>query len=321
MSTRSDERAIELLDLSMAYSGRKAIQKLSFSVNSGGLFALLGPNGSGKSTLLKILSTLLKPSSGQALVYGQSVETVPEKVRRHIGVVFQSPSLDKKLTVWENMRHQGHLYGLYGSQLKTRIHTLLSEFKLQDRARDRVETLSGGMARRVEIAKALIHVPRLLILDEPSTGLDPAARRDLAMQLDQIRSQNGVTILMSTHVLEDVEGCSHLAMLDHGFLVALGRPSDLLADIPGGIITLESTDPDQLAKQISERFGFKIQRVNTLIKLEQSDPHGTAQKLAMEFENLITSVTVGKPTLEDLFLRKTGHTLDSGTVPLAATKK
>lgn len=313
--------AVEVRDLSLLYSGRQALKNLSFSVDSGDLFALLGPNGSGKSTLLKILSTLLKPSSGQALIYGSNVQEAAAEVRCRIGVVFQSPSLDKKLTVWENMRHQGHLYGLYGSKMKTRIHALLSGFNLRDRAADRVETLSGGMARRVEIAKAMIHVPRLLLLDEPSTGLDPAARRDLSLLLDQIRRQEGVTLLMSTHVLEDVEGCSSLAMLDQGALVALGRPSDLLAEIPGGIITLESRNPDELATKISERFQIRIQRVNSLIKLEQPDPHGMAQKLARDFEDLIDSVTVGKPTLEDLFLRKTGHTLSPGNEPMEPLQK
>ncbi len=194
--------AISVRGLSHRYGSRQALDNLDFDVTSGEIFGLLGPNGGGKTTLFRILATLLPVQEGQVELLGLDVAREPEHVRTQIGVTFQSPSLDRKLTVRENLATQGALYGLSGSHLAGRIDTLLSRLGLADRARDRVESLSGGLARRVEIAKGLLHDPRVLLLDEPSTGLDPGARLDLWQYLRLLREEAGVTVLVTTHLME-----------------------------------------------------------------------------------------------------------------------
>ncbi|HUR38220.1 MAG TPA: ABC transporter ATP-binding protein, partial [Planctomycetota bacterium] len=240
--------SVEIDGLTHRYGERLALDGVSFSVRKGEVFGLLGPNGGGKTTLFKILSTALRPTSGSARIEG--VDVRDDAVRRRIGVVFQAPGLDQKLTVAENLLHQGHLYGLRGAALRRRIDEELGRFKLSDRARDRVEKLSGGLQRRVELAKALLHQPEILLLDEPSTGLDPGARRDL---WDALRSLKGVTVLLTTHLLEEAERCDRLAILHKGKLVALGAPLDLRGEIGGDVVTIRAKDAEALAAAIREK--------------------------------------------------------------------
>jgi len=207
-------------------SGRR-LSKVSFEVRSGEIFVFLGPNGGGKSTLFRLLSTLLPLQSGECEILGFSLRKQIAEIRERIGVVFQSPSVDRKLTVNENLLHQGHLYGLRGAELNQRRTAMLERFKLTDRVRDRVETLSGGLRRRVELAKGLLHRPRLLLLDEPSTGLDPAARSDMWGYLRELRDQEGVTVVLTTHLLEEADKADRIAILDRGQLVALDSPDAL----------------------------------------------------------------------------------------------
>ncbi|MCH7702051.1 MAG: ABC transporter ATP-binding protein, partial [Planctomycetes bacterium] len=225
--------AVELEALSHRYGDRLALDAVSLQVAPASVFSLLGPNGSGKSTLFRILATLMAPSSGTARVAGLDVRAQRDQVRRRIGVAFQHPSLDAKLTVFENLRHQGHLYGLSGRALRERIRELLDRFALTDRAGDRTETLSGGLKRRVELAKALLHAPQILILDEPSTGLDPAARASLMDHLHQLRDQDGVTTLLTTHLMDEADRCDRIGVLDEGRLVALDGPAELKRTIGG----------------------------------------------------------------------------------------
>jgi len=227
--------SVDVEGLTHRYGERTALDGVSFSVRSGEVFGLVGPNGGGKTTLFKILSTALAPSSGSARVAG--VDVRDGAVRRRIGVVFQSPSLDGKLTVGENLLHHGHLYGLSGSGLKERIGEELTRFGLKDRMGDRVEKLSGGLQRRVELAKSLLHRPEVLLLDEPSTGLDPGARRDL---WDALRGLKGVTVLLTTHLLEEAERCDRMAILHKGKIVALGEPLTLRGEIGGDVVTVRS---------------------------------------------------------------------------------
>jgi ABC-2 type transport system ATP-binding protein len=196
------DAVVEVSALSHNYGERAALKNLTFSVKPGEIFGLLGPNGGGKTTTFRILSTLIRPSGGTARILGFDVLSQPQEVRRRIGVVFQSPSLDKKLTAYENLRHQGHLYGLSGVKLSERIALLLERVKLADRAAEYVESFSGGMRRRVELAKGLLHAPQVLLLDEPSTGLDPGARRDLWQYLQELSRNEGVTSILTTHYME-----------------------------------------------------------------------------------------------------------------------
>jgi len=284
-----------------------ALDQVGFEIVPGEIFGLLGPNGGGKTTLFRLLSTLLPVQSGKIHVLGVDVEAEPAVVRAQIGVTFQAPSLDKKLTVAENLRHQGHLYGLRGETLRERMDALLDRLGLVDRRNDRVDSLSGGLARRVEIAKGLLHNPPLLLLDEPSTGLDPGARLDLWRYLHLLRDQAGVTVLVTTHLMEEAERCDRLAILDRGRLVALGTPDELRSSIGGDCLTIQSPDPEALAAQISGHFSVQPRLVGRQLRIEVARGHEFLSVLVEKFGPQISTVALGKPTLEDVFVERTGH--------------
>ncbi len=215
---------IQVQNLTHRYGERVALANVTFEVKKGEVFGLLGPNGGGKSTLFRILSTMMVPTEGRAVIAGHDVERDPAGVRRSVGVVFQTQSLDKALTVEENLRAQGHLHGLSGATLRERMEYAMGSLGLSDRRKDLVDTLSGGLRRRVEIAKALLHRPQVLLMDEASTGLDPAARRDLSRHVENLREHEGVTILLTTHILEEADRCDRLVLLHQGHIVAHGQP-------------------------------------------------------------------------------------------------
>jgi len=290
-----------------AYGKREALRDVTFDVARGEIFGLLGPNGGGKTTLFRILATLLPPAGGRALLFGRDAAREPAAVRERIGVVFQSPSLDGKLSVVENLRHQGHLYGISGRALAARVAEALERGGLADRARERAERLSGGLRRRVEIAKGLLHRPDLLILDEPSVGLDPGARRDLWREIGALRADRGITVLLTTHLLDEAERCDRLAILDRGALVALGTPDALKETIGGDVVTVRARDASRLRDAVSARFGVEATLVDGALRVER--PRGAAwvAELSEAFPGEIESVTVSRPTLEDVFVRRTGH--------------
>jgi ABC-2 type transport system ATP-binding protein len=278
---------------------------VSFSVARGEMFALLGPNGGGKTTLFKILSTLIRPTSGVVRLWGLDLSREPLLVRQRLGVVFQHPSLDRKLTVLENLRHHGHLYGLARSNLERRMQAMLARVGLIDRANDLVETLSGGLQRRVELAKGLLHKPDILVLDEPNTGLDPAARRDFMNYLQHLREQDGVTILLTTHFMEDAERCDRVGILHEGKLVALGAPDALKQSIGGDIVVIQSPDPHGLQKKLRERFGCEATVVDGTLRVERPRGHEFIRDVVEAFPGKITSAAFGRPTLEDVFIHLT----------------
>lgn len=300
--------------LRYAYSTRTALDGIDFAVARGEIFGFLGPNGSGKSTLFRLLATLVPPQEGRITVLGHPLPGDASRVRRRLGVVFQSPSLDGELTVVENLRHHGHLHGLRGRDLGGRIDAILERFGLGPRADDRTATLSGGLRRRVEIAKALLPEPALLLLDEPSTGLDPAVRRDLWAMLEALR-QDGVTVLLTTHFMEEGERCDRLALLSRGRIVATGEPAALEANVGGDVVTLETEDPEALARELAdyctERLGETIRpRVHDgTVRFERHGAAALLARLAEAFPGRIGAMTVARPTLEDVFLELTGHSL------------
>jgi ABC-2 type transport system ATP-binding protein len=304
--------AVEVRDLRHRYGAREALKGVSFSVGKGEIFGLLGPNGGGKTTLFRILSTLMVPSSGTAGVFGSILDQTPSQatlqaIRRAIGVVFQAFSLDKKLTVRENLLHQGHLYGLSGGALRRRIDESLQRFRLAERARDRVQTLSGGLCRRVELAKGLLHRPSLLLLDEPSTGLDPGARHDLWEHLSELRREDAVTILLTTHLLDEAERCDRIGILSRGEMVALDAPAALKGRIGGDVLSIETPTPEELAAAIRARLGEEAAVVDGTVRMERAEGHRFVPTLIESFSGQISAVTVGRPTLEDVFIRLTGH--------------
>ncbi|MEK7710482.1 MAG: ATP-binding cassette domain-containing protein [Planctomycetota bacterium] len=301
--------AVELDSLNHRYGDRLALNDVSLTVRPGCIFALLGPNGGGKTTLFKILATLMTPTSGSARIDGADVVSQQRAVRERIGVVFQKPSLDVYLTVAENMRHQGNFYGQSGEKLRLRSGELLERFGVADRANDRVKALSGGLQRRVELAKSLLHRPRVLILDEPSTGLDPGARVGLTDYLVELRDKDGVTSLLTTHLMDEADRCDVVGVIDQGRLVAQGSPAELKAMIGGDVITIHAADPDSLAKRTSQRFGTQADVMDGVVRIERPKGHEFVPDLIEAFPGEIESVTVGKPTLEDVFQHVTGHRL------------
>ncbi|HVC09417.1 MAG TPA: ATP-binding cassette domain-containing protein [Elusimicrobiota bacterium] len=286
---------------------REALKAVSFEVAAGEIFGVLGPNGGGKSTLFKILSTALRPSSGAAEVFGLDVIKDAGAVRRRLGVVFQSPSLDAKLTVRENMEQQGRLYGVRGAELAKRVAEGLERYGLASRADDYAGALSGGQKRRVELAKSLLHRPDLILLDEPSTGLDPGARRDLWDHLKDLRAARSSTILLTTHYMDEAENCSRLILLDEGRLAAQGTPAALKSEIGGDVIAIESADPAGLGARIKERFGVSPAQVDGVLRIERESGHAFIPQVVEAFPGEIRSVSLSKPTLEDVFMHRTGH--------------
>lgn len=307
--------AIRIDNLSHRYGGREAVRGLSFDVDQREIFALLGPNGSGKTTLFRVLSTLIPLQRGKVDVFGLDLASQTPRIRGMLGIVFQAASLDKKLTVRENLMYQGPLYGLGGNELRRRVEELLARFGLADRAGDLTEKLSGGQRRRVELAKGLLHSPRLLLLDEPSTGLDPGARSDLWRYLTQLRDEEGVTVLLTTHILEEAQGADRIGIMHQGQLVALDTPAALRATVGGDSITIQTAEPEELAALIRERFGCEAAVVDGAVRLEQPDGGAWVARLSESLADRVESITLGKPTLEDVFIERTGHRFWSEPVP------
>jgi len=290
------------------YENRVALNGVSFDVRPAELFGLLGPNGSGKTTLFRILSTLMIPTAGKALVMGCDAATEPARLRRQIGVVFQAQSVDPKLTAYENLWHQGHLYGLRGSGLEKRVLEILTRVGLADRAKERVETFSGGMQRRIELAKGLLHHPGVLLLDEPTTGLDPGARRDLWQYLQILRNEEQVSVLVTTHLMEEAEKCDRLAIMNEGNLVALGTPAELKSEIGGDVILLDAArDAVSLADHIRARFHVEGSVLGNHVRIEREEGHRFVPDLVEAFPGEIQAISVSKPALEDVFIHRTGH--------------
>ncbi|HTA76722.1 MAG TPA: ABC transporter ATP-binding protein [bacterium] len=298
---------LEVQNLSYQYGSRKALQELTFSVEKGEIFGFLGPNGGGKTTTFKILSTLFSTQPGQVKIFGMDLAQNKIAIRRRMGIVFQLPALDKKLKVRENLVHQGHLYGLSGKELQGRIERDLERLNLKDRVNEKVESLSGGLQRRVELAKALLNNPELMILDEPSTGLDPAARKEFWGHLESLRQSQGMTVLVTTHYLEEADRCDRLLILDKGVKVALGKPETLKAEIGGEVLRLKSKEPSVLAVKLMEKLKIKTQIVGDLIQIEQPKAYHLVAPILESFPDDVLSLTLGLPTLEDVFIHQTGR--------------
>ncbi len=247
------------------------------------------------------------PTGGSAEILGHDVARDPAEVRRNIGVVFQSQSIDIKLTAAENLTVIGHVYGLRGTALKQRVAEMLTRVGLADRAKDKAETFSGGMQRRLELAKGLLHHPSVLLLDEPTTGLDPGARRDLWQYLQVLRDEENVTVLVTTHLMEEAERCDRLAIYAEGNVVALGTPAELKSEIGGDILLLETEEPDSIAQRIEQRFALHPTVLNHQVRLEIENGHRFVTEVVEAFPGEIQGISIHKPSLEDVFIRRTGH--------------
>ena len=299
--------AIIVEDLEFRYEERVVLRGISFTAQAGEIFGILGPNGGGKTTLFKILSTLTAPQGGRVSILGSTLDASGSSIRDSLGVVFQNPSVDGKLTVVENLRYHGMLYGMRGASLRAKIDASLERLGLTDRAHDMVETLSGGLRRRVELAKGLLADPKVLVLDEPSTGLDPGARIDLWRYLHSLQQNDGTTILLTTHLMDEAEQCDRLAILDRGQIVSVGTPDELRDKIGGDVVTIRARDAEALLPRITQRFGERPTRFGETLRLEKPAGHLFIHQLVEAFPDEIVGVSTAKPTLEDVFVHETGH--------------
>lgn len=296
---------IEVVDLERRFGDVVAIDRLTFKVAEGELFGFLGPNGAGKSTTLKILCTLLRPSGGRASVAGHDVVRAPSAVRQALGVVFQDPAIDDRLTGRENLEVHARVYGVPRRERAGRIAEALAWIELEAHAEALVRTFSGGMRRRLEVARALVHRPRVLFLDEPTTGLDPQTRRQLWDKLAELRRRERVTIFMTTHYLDEAEACDRIAIIDDGRLLSEGTPGELRRQAGADRIALTTAD-DLHALAALEQFGAKAMRTERGIELEVESGEAFLPRL-VGFPVEIRSMMLRKPTLEDAFIALTGH--------------
>lgn len=301
------DAAVDVVGLEHRYGDKVALAGIDVRVDAGEIFGFLGPNGGGKTTLFRVLSTLVPPQRGRVSILGHRLWEARHAVRRALGVVFQSPSLDVKLTVRENLEHHGHLYGIAGSELNRRIDAGLERLGVGNRAGDIVETLSGGLQRRVELAKGLLPKPRMLLLDEPSVGLDPGSRLDLWRALDELRREDGTTVALTTHLLDEAERCDRLAILDGGRIVCTGTPRDLRERVGGDVIAIRSQSPETLAERIAERFGDRPQLIDGTLRLEHEAGQERLAEIYQAFAPDIETISLSRPSLEDVFVHETGH--------------
>jgi ABC-2 type transport system ATP-binding protein len=304
--------AVVVSNLSHSYGDRKALDDVSFAIEEGDFFALLGPNGGGKTTLFRILSTLLKAQTGELAVFACDVRKSPDDVREQLSVVFQSPSLDKRLKVRENLRHRGHLYGLRGSELRKEIDKRLEQLGVADRANDVVDTLSGGLKRRVELAQALLSKPRLLLLDEPTTGLDPKVRRDFWELLSKLHRDESMTIVYTTHLFDEAEHCNRLAILDRGRLVACDSTDALKRELRNNVISIQTTESDAISAALTE-MGLEPRQVNTTLRVQTDDVTSVLPDVVSRFGDSIEAISSRRASLEDVYISRTGHHFEDAT--------
>lgn len=299
--------AFDAVALAHAYGSRRALAGISLRIEPGEIFAIVGPNGGGKTTLFRIAATLTRPLGGTLRIFGLDVTTRARDVRRCLGVVFQSPALDPRLTVDENLEHQARLYGMRVGAHRAAMTSALARVNLQDRRADLVSTLSGGLMRRAEIAKVLIHSPSLLLLDEPTTGLDPAARRDLWSDFERLRESASATLVVTTHLMDEAARCDRIAILHEGRIVAVGRPARLVESIGGEVIAIATPDAAGLAGRIRARFDLAADVLDERVRIVAPRAHALVTALVDAFPGEIDAISFGKPTLEDVFVRHTGH--------------
>lgn len=304
MSQAPDIPAITAKDLAYHYGERQALKGVNFSVQRGATHAFLGPNGSGKSTLFKMLATILPPKSGSATVLGLDLDKDLAALRRKLGVVFQAPALDRKISVRQNLIYGGHLQGLSGAALAQKVDALMAQTGLSDRARDKVETLSGGLKRRVELCKGLLGSPEILLLDEPTTGLDPGARRDLWQFL---KSQEGLTVLVTTHLMDEAELADQITILHQGEVVAQGTPTELKEGLGEEVLDLVCAEPEGLKAEIESAFGCEVMLLSDGLRIQGADTRKLVAPLLDEFGARIDKLSVAHPSLEDVYIQKTGH--------------
>lgn len=301
------EYIIEVENLTKKYGGLAAVNNVSFTVKPGEIFGFLGPNGAGKTTTINILCTLTKPTSGRASIAGLDVVHRQSQVRQVIGLVFQDPSLDERLSALQNLRFHALVYSVPASVREQRIEQFLKMMELWDKRHNKVQTFSGGMKRRLELARGLLHHPRVLFLDEPTLGLDPQTRNRMWEYILEMRRQEATTIFLTTHYMDEAENADRIAVIDYGKLIAMDTPAKLKRMVGKDIVSLKTDDNDQAMAEISRRYQIKARRDGDGLCFEVANGEEFLPVLLREFSTLIVSVSMRRPSLDDVFLKLTGR--------------
>ncbi len=305
---------ISISGLTKEFNGLVAVDDVSLEIEEGELFGLLGPNGAGKTTLISMLYTMQQPTKGEATVCGYEIKKNASDVRKCIGVVFQDPSLDQYLTGWENLDFHGRLYGMGGEEKKERIKEVLALVELEDKADKLVKTYSGGMRRRLELARGLMHYPKVLILDEPTLGLDPQTRRRIWDYIEMLNREEGITMILTTHYMDEADLlCERIAIMDNGRIIASGTPNELKGILEGDVVYIISSNQDALLAELKGSDGvMQAKLMDGLINLNVKEGETAIPRiieLAKDKGIQVTSVGLHKPTLEDVFIYYTGKTI------------
>ncbi len=302
-------RIINVQNLSKQFKTITAVDGISFSVEEGEVFGFLGPNGAGKTTTINILCTLLAASAGRAEIAGFNCAENPDQVRSLIGLIFQDTTLDTGLTAYENLKFHAYLYNLDRKLTERRIDEMLGVVELQNRKHDLIKNFSGGMKRRLEIARGLLHYPRVLVLDEPTLGLDPQTRNTIWAFIDSLREKEKITVFMTTHYMEEAENCGRIAIIDHGKIIALDTPARLKEMVRGDIIHLVTVDNQRAMEEIQRTFNIVAREENGGLVLETEKGDEFIPRLIHSLPIQTLSVSLKKPTLNDVFLKLTGRTI------------
>jgi len=313
ISPTKQNTMIRVEDLARNYDGLRAVDGISFDVRESEIFGFLGPNGAGKTTTIKILCTLIKPSRGQAWIAGFDVLTQPTDVRRSLGIIFQDPSLDDRLTAYENLKFHAIIYKVPRKERIARIDRVLQMTELEDRRDDLVRYFSGGMKRRLEIARGLLHEPKVLFLDEPTLGLDPQTRNRIWRYLHDLRRTKKITLFLTTHYMDEAENCDRIAVIDHGKIITLDTPENLKRMVKGDIVTVRTQDDNLAEKELGEKYNVVIKRDSSGLHFEMDKGEEFIPQLVKNFRIPITAVSVRRPTLDDVFLKLTGREIRDET--------
>lgn len=305
---------IQVKNLVKKFGDNTAVNDISFNVEKGEIFGFLGPNGAGKSTTINILCTILKPTKGGATLNGHNVVAEQDAVRRSIGIVFQDPSLDDRLTARENLMFHAMIYGVPRSERNGRIMRVLNMVDLQKRRNEVVKTFSGGMKRRLEIARGLLHFPKVLFLDEPTLGLDPQTRKHIWDYIRDLRKAEDITIFLTTHYMDEAENCSRIAIIDYGKIVALNTPKNLKHEVGGDMVSIKTEDSDRAMNELSRLFNLEARRSDGELHMEVEQGEKFIPRLISEFPLRIDSIGLRHPTLDDVFLKKTGRAIREETL-------
>ncbi len=301
-----EQSAVTVRGLKKTYGNFEAVSNLDLNIASGEFFGLLGPNGAGKTTSIHMISSLVRPTSGHASIFGLDVVKNPVDVRGKIGLVFQDSALDRQLSVWENLRFAGLLHNLPFKLVKDRAKHLLDMFNLTEKKNVPVFALSGGQRRILDIARGIMHEPKILFLDEPTIGLDLPTRRNIWRYIHQLRSQTGMTVLLTTHYLEEAETCDRVAFLKSGNLVLEGNPKQLVAQLANEILEIEASEPNEIIESLNDILGPALQEFETLFfRLDKTDEKRLSELISTlkeKFDSKLKRVIVRQPNLNDVFL-------------------